>query len=130
MTAATSAAASSTPLTVITGSQSASSHWGKFPELDALPHLSGNGENHEYDCSHSFDIGTDCDCGTGDMEELLCDNIHENTYFPPINGFTPTWERAVGRWTIGWFEVRKASKEGDNGCLSSSVRSLSPFSSS
>ena len=114
-------------------------HWDAHPELRQLGDLSSESMNHyavleangeETQCPADPDGDGDywmqeCICGTAIEQKLLDENMCEGVYFPPIDdGFQPTWERTVGRWTLGWNAI---SQIGGNACLSSSVQQLSPF---
>ena len=115
-------------------------HWDVHPELSRLGDLRSESVNHytilEANSDESLcpaDPGGDfsnywtheCVCGARADEELLDENMCAGVYFPPIDdGFQPTWERTVGRWTLGWSAIGQI---GGNACLSSSVQQLSPF---
>jgi hypothetical protein len=116
-------------------------HWDAHHEIRQLGELSSESESHNTiidsqgrtsECPSSpYGESPDdywmreCVCGVQQEQELLDANMHAGVYFPPLGaGFQPTWERTVGRWTIGWNEI---SQIGGNECLSSSVQQLSPF---
>ena len=110
------------------------------PELSQLGELNSEHINHytvieadgeETACpadpyGDSSDYWThECVCGTAREQNLLDERMCAGVYFPPIDDrFQPTWERTVGRWTLGWNAIGQI---GGNACLSSSVQQLSPF---
>ncbi len=113
----------------------ATKHWDAHWELDLIDGLNGDGTGHwpvvredDEDSECGADAyggdGSDCDCGYEDSASLLRANMEAGVYMPSLEGFVPSWERTVGRWTIGWFEINRI---GGIECLSSLVQQLSPF---
>jgi hypothetical protein len=111
----------------------AQKQWDAHWELTLIDSLSANGDNHwpvtdadgnEHPCNAYENYPSECDCGVAAGEQLLDENMEAGVYMPKIDGFIPTWERTVGRWTLGWFEIRRIH---GNKAMDSFVTRLFPF---
>lgn len=111
----------------------AQKQWDANWELSLIDYLSGNMDHHwpvtdangiETECAAEENYVSECNCGVADGEALLDANLEAGAYMPNLDGFLPTWERTVGRWTLGWFEIHRIN---GNKALRQSVVRLSPF---
>lgn len=113
--------------------KTAQKQWDAHWELTLIDYLSGNSDHHwevtdtngiGHPCDAEKDYISECNCGVAAGEKLLDENLEAGVYMPNLDGFLPTWERTVGRWTLGWFEIHRIK---GNKALMLSVRRLSPF---